>query len=309
MSKLGLALGGGGARGLAHIGVLKVFDESGIKVSAITGCSIGAIVGGLYALYGNALKVEEFILKSVKNPGFAKLDIESLNGNGDKLNKNSLEKFSMYIMSRIHAINAIGRLSYFDPGDVEKIYEAIPDIPVESLGIPFSAVATDLNSGEEINFTRGSLRQVIKASSAIPGIFPPVAIESFLLVDGSASDSIPVRKVKEIGADRVVAIDVAKSLKISGPVNNIFDVLYRTEDVTSYQLSKLRLTEAELIISPRVKELSWADFDCAEEIIEQGEIAAKENLAKIKQLIAASTYSLKMKRYFKNLIVSKTAPL
>jgi len=299
MAKLGLALGGGGARGLAHIGVLKVLDESGIKISAITGCSIGAIIGGLYAHFGNAIMVEEFILKAINDPAFARLDIESLNDNNKTINKNSLEKFSKYIKTRIHAINALGRLSYFDSNSADEIYNAIPDVPVESLRIPFSAVATDLNSGEEINFTEGSLRKVIKASSAIPGIFPPVGIDNYLLIDGSASESVPVRKVKEIGADRVIAVDVTKNIKLSKPVNNILDVLYRTEDVTSYQLSKIRLTEADLIISPQVKALSWADFDCAIDIIQLGETAAKENLDKIKRLLSLGSYSLKIRRYFK----------
>ncbi len=300
MSKLGIALGGGGARGLAHIGILKVLDEYGIKISAITGCSMGAVIGGLYAYFENALKVEEFILEAIKDPRFAKLDIESLN-DSKTINKNSLEKFSEFVKTRIHAINTIGRLSYFNSDVTDDIYNAIPDIPIESLKIPFSAIATDLTSGSEINFTNGSLRKVIKASSAIPGIFPPVSINNYLLIDGSASESIPARKVKEIGADRVIAVDVTKNLKISRPVNNILDVLYRTEDVTSYQLSKIRLTEADLVISPKVKELSWADFDGAKEIIELGEKAAEESLDEIKNLVKKNNYVLKFNRYIKKI--------
>lgn len=302
MSKLGLALGGGGARGLAHIGVLKVLDEAGINISAITGCSMGAVIGGLYAYYGNALKVEEFILEAIKDPRFSKLDIETLSDNNKIISRTYLEKFSEYIKTRIHAINTLGRLSYFDSDITDDIYNAIPDVQIESLRIPFSAIATDLTTGEEINFTTGSLRNIVKASSAIPGVFPPVSIDDYLLVDGSASESVPVRKVKEIGADRVLAVDVTKSLKINRPINNILDVLYRTEDVTSYQLSKIRLTEADLIVSPQVKELSWADFDGAKEIIKLGETAAKENLVKIKKLMKKNVYALKMNRYIKKII-------
>ncbi len=302
MSKLGLALGGGGARGLAHIGVLKVLDAEEIKISAITGCSMGSIIGGLYAYFEDALKVEEFILEAIKDPRFAKLDIETLNDDNKTITKTYLEKFSEYVRTRIHAINTLGRLSYFDLNITDEIYNVIPDVLIESLRIPFSAIATDLTSGEEINFTKGSLRKVIKASSAIPGIFPPVSIDNYLLVDGSASESVPVRKVKEIGADRVLAIDVIKNQNINRPVNNILDVLYRTEDITSYKLSKLRLTDADLIISPQVKELSWADFDGAKQIIELGELAAKQNLNKIKRLAKKNIYSLKINRYIKRII-------
>ncbi|MCL5030396.1 MAG: patatin-like phospholipase family protein [Bacteroidetes bacterium] len=301
MSKLGIALGGGGARGLAHIGVLKVLDEAEIKISAITGCSMGAVIGGLYAYFQEAKKVEDFILEAIKDPRFAKLDIETLNDNNKAITKTYLEKFSEYVKTRIHAINTLGKLSYFDSDITDDIYNAIPDVQIESLNISFSAIATDLNSGEEINFTKGSLRNIVKASSAIPGVFPPVSIDNYLLVDGSASESVPVRKVKELGADRVLAIDVIKSLKIYRPINNILDVLYRTEDVTSYQLSKIRLTEADLIISPQVKELSWADFDGSKKIIELGEIAAKENLDQIKKLIKKNAYSLKINRYIRKI--------
>jgi len=301
MSKLGLALGGGGARGLAHIGVLKVLDEEGIKVRAITGCSMGSIAGGLYAYFGNSKEVEEFIFKAIKDPKFELLDIDALNKNTNHLDKNYFEQFINYIGERLHAIKALGRLSYFDNTVTKDIYQMIPDVTIESLGIKFSAIATDLISGKEINFTHGNFRTALKASSAIPGIFPPVEFEDKLLVDGSASESVPVGRVKEIGADRVLAVDVTRSLNIVHPTNNVLDILYRTEDITSYHLSQLRLQEADLILRPNVKKLSWADFDKAEEIIKAGEISARENIDKIKKLVKRNSYLLAMEQYVKKL--------
>lgn len=301
MSKLGLALGGGGARGLAHIGVLKVLDAEGIVPAAITGCSMGALVGGLYAHYGKAKDVEDFILKIISNPNFIKLGIDKLSDNGKKTDKGYFEQFVDYVGARLQAIKSLRYLSYFDEEVTTAMYAMIPDVPIESLKINFSAVATDLNSGEEINFTRGSLRKAIRASSAIPGIFPPVQYGNYFLVDGSASESVPAGKVREIGADRVLAVNVTRSLKVVDQPQNVFDILYRTEDITSFHLSQVRLREADLILRPQVRQNSWTDFDEAEKIIAAGEIIALENLDEIKKLVQRNSYLVEIEHYIKKL--------
>jgi NTE family protein len=301
MSKLGLALGGGGARGISHIGVLKVLEEEKIKIASITGCSMGAVVGGLYAYFGSAGRVEDFVLQAINDPKFKLLDVDTFNKDSAKPDKNYFDHIINYIGEKLNAIKSLGRLSYFEDDILNEIFKMIPDVPVESLGLKFSAIATDLISGEEINLTRGSLRTILKASSAIPGIFPPVEFENKLLVDGSASESVPVAKVKEIGADRVLAVDVSSELSLIRSVKNLIDVLYRTEDISSYHLSHLRLKEADLIIWPKVKQLSWADFEKAAEIISAGETAARENLIAIKKLVRRNSYVLKIEHYIKKL--------
>ncbi|WP_337866226.1 patatin-like phospholipase family protein [Ignavibacterium sp.] len=284
MKKFGLALGGGGARGLAHIGFLKVLEQNKIKIHYITGCSMGAIVGGLYAYYGNIQQVEEFILGIINHPKFIELGIEKLSENNSKIDKNYFEQFYDYVGKRIQALKALNRLSYFDDELTDEMYKVIPDVPIENFKIRFSAIATDLLSGEEINFSSGNLRKIIQASSAIPGIFPPVKYENYFLIDGSASESVPAGKVRELGADRVLAVDVTRELKLIEEPQNVFEILYRAEDISSYHLSVLKLREANLVISPAVKNLSWADFDKAELIISAGEKAALDNLDNILQL-------------------------
>ncbi len=303
MSKFGLALGGGGARGLAHIGILKVLDAENIPVNAITGCSMGALIGGLYAYYGNAKRVEEFIYSAIKDPKFVELGIDKLSTNRTKPDRSILEPLLNYVNTRLQAFKALNRFSFFEENLSEIIYEIIPDKPIEDLEIKFSAIATDLISGEEINFTKGSLREVIKASSAIPGIFPPVKYHNRFLVDGSASESVPAGKVKEIGADRVLAIDVTRYIKSAEQPHNIFDVLSRTIDIMSYHLSVERLKEADLVIHPDVKKLSWADFDMIDEIISAGETAAKENINEIKKLVQRNSYLLAIEHYVKKIKV------
>lgn len=303
MSSFGLALGGGGARGLAHIGILKVLDAENVPVNAITGCSMGALIGGLYAFYGNAKRVEEFIYSAIKDPKFVELGIDKLSTNRTKPDRSILEPLLNYVNTRLQAFKALNRFSFFEENLSEIIYEIIPDKPIEDLEIKFSAIATDLISGEEINFTKGSLREVIKASSAIPGIFPPVKYHNRFLVDGSASESVPAGKVKEIGADRVLAIDVTRYIKSAEQPRNIFDVLSRTIDIMTYHLSIERLKEADLVIHPDVKKLSWADFDLIDEIISAGETAAKENINEIKKLVHRNSYLLAIGHYVKKIKV------
>jgi len=300
MSKFGLALGGGGARGLAHIGVLKVLDEEKIKIHSITGCSMGALIGGLYAYFGDAKQVEDFIFKAIKHPKFVELGTDKLKGN-NKSDKSYFEQFFDYIGTRVQALKALNRLSYFDEELTNEIYQIIPDVPIENFKIKFSAIATELLSGEEINFTNGSLRDVIRASSAIPGIFPPVKYQNYFLIDGSASESVPAGRVREIGADRVLAVDVTRCIKTIEQPQNIFDVLYRAEDITSFKLSVLRLGEADLVIRPQVRHLTWADFDKTDEIIAAGEQASKENINEIKKLIHRNSYLLEIEHYIKKL--------
>ncbi|MCX6137858.1 MAG: patatin-like phospholipase family protein [Ignavibacteriales bacterium] len=299
MSKLGLALGGGGARGLAHIGVLKVLDAEGIKPAAITGCSMGALVGGLYALHGNAKHVEEFILHIINNPKTLLMEIERLGNGEEHSHKGYFDQFFDYVGTRLKAINSLQALSYFNEAVAGEIFEMIPDVKIETLKIKFSAIATDLVSGEEINFEKGSLRTAIRASAAIPGIFPPVEWEQCLLVDGCASQSVPVGRVREIGADRVLAVDVTRALKIVEKPDNMIELLFRTEDITSYHLSAIRLQEADLIIRPWVQQWSWMDFDNAEEIIAAGEAATKGSLGEIKDLIGRNSLWLEAKQFMK----------
>lgn len=301
MSKPGLALGGGGARGLAHIGVLRVLEKEGIKPRAIAGCSIGSLIGGLYAYYGDSQKVEEFILEAIKNPVFRVLGFDKLEGYNRNNAKNYFEQFLDYLGQRIKAVMALERISYFEMSQADEIFNILPDASIEKFRIKYSAVATDLLSGREINIRSGSLREAVRASSTVPGIFPPVRLDGYLLIDGSATDTIPAAKVRALGADRVIAVDVSHDLKSASEPKNVYDVMFRTEAVTSHHLSRLRLKEADIVITPDVKHLSWTDFSRSEEIIKAGETAAYKHLDDIKKLMKSGSVSLRIKRYMKRI--------
>ena len=300
MIKLGLALGGGGARGFAHLGVLKVLEKEQIPIYAITGCSMGALIGGLYAYFGSAKEVDEFIAKVISDPDFIKYGIQAY----DKVESGSghlkFDDYFDYLKVKLSFLKLFNNQSVFNEETTEKMFSYLPDKRIEDLPIKFSAIATDLLSGEEINITTGSLRDAIRASAAIPGFFPPVKLKNYLLVDGSASESVPVAKVKEIGAQRVVAVDVSKCLKDTGPLDNGIEIIYRTEDITSFHLSQERLLDADLIIRPKVKDLSWANFNAASDIIKEGELAAGKMLSEIKELSSENKLSYSVRKFFRN---------
>lgn len=300
MSKLGLALGGGGARGLAHIGVLKVLEKENIRINVISGCSMGAVVGALYSYFRSAEKLESFFINFIENIDFDELGINELNEN-KKNSSGIFDNISMYIKIRYNLYQSLNRLSFFTEEITDKIFSHIPDESIENLKIKFSAIATDLITGNEINLTTGSLRKVVRASSAIPAIFPPVKMHNMLLVDGGASESVPVEIVRTMGADRVLAIDVTRCLHEAKEPKNLFDILFRTEDISTFHLSKLRLEGADLIIRPKVRRLDWSEFTKVKEIIAAGEEVTKKKMPEIKKLVDKNYYLLAMEHYIKKL--------
>lgn len=301
MTKLGLALGGGGARGLAHIGVLKVLEENDIKVSAISGCSMGSVIGALYAYYQNANKVESIVLDLIQNTDFKKLGFDLLKEKKNNDELSLMDSFSDYVKMRYQLFKSLNRLSYFEEEVAINLFKFLPVINIEDLSIKYSAISTDLLSGDEINFKKGPLRKVVRASSAIPAIFPPVKIGNKLLVDGAASESVPVNSVRELGAERVLSVDVTRCLHREDKPKNIFDLLYRVEDITSFHLSKIRLESSDLTIHPAVRKLDWSEFTNVKEIISAGEIEARDKLSEIKRLIDRNYFMFEMEKLIRNL--------
>ncbi len=283
--KIGLALGGGGARGLAHIGVMRVLQRENIPIHLITGCSIGAIVGGLFAIYGDADKVEHFFRDWIAQPVFKELDLQIFNAQDrDKPHRNLtdyLNNLKMYF-SLLKAVNAP---AIYSEELVAQIFESYPNASIESLPVHFATIATDLISGREIILNEGDLRKAVMASASIPGVFPPVKIDEMLLIDGSATDSIPVQIVKGQGAQYVFAVNVSKCVENDSPLENGLQIIYRAEDIVTYHLTQERLAGADLVISPDIHHFSWAAINNIDEIIAAGEKAGKEALPRIRQIL------------------------
>ncbi len=277
MKKLAIALGGGGARGLAHIGFLRVIEKEKIPIARISGCSMGAMVGGAYALYENAEAVEELAYHFIQQPdfeGFNFDDFAAIDNTGEDLKSKAYA-----VMGRIKVglslFKTLANPGIYDEELVEKAYRNYPDHLIEKLPLPFSAIASDLISGEEVLLTKGSLRLAIRASSSIPGYLPPVNWGPYLLVDGGVSNLVPTQYFEKTKHELIIGVDVSRSIKDQADLKSGINIMQRAENIRNYHLTKLKVGNADKVIRCALGNISWADFKQAAEIIKAGEKAAQ----------------------------------
>jgi len=283
-SRIGLALGGGGARGLAHLGVLQVLEESNIKPDLIIGTSMGAIVGGAYAQEPDApalaVRVVEY-LRSREEEEEERAARRVLRAPSGRLSRWASSLLQYYYLAR-----ELQRSSLLEEEPLQRMIAALlRDESIERTKIPFAAVAVDLLSGEVVVLDRGPIRTAVEASAAIPGVFPPVRLDDRLLVDGGVSSLVPVEEAREHGADAVIAIDVGEELEGASLPEREIDLLFRADEIARAHLTQLQLRGADLVIRPRVGHLQWFEFAHHEKIIASGEAAAREALPEVKRLL------------------------
>ena len=259
--KLGLALGSGGARGVAHAGLLKALEENGIKPSYIAGCSMGAVVGGVYASGVSAERLFE-IVKTLK-----RRDIIGIN-------PAVLSQMAILRSGKIYSL----------------IYEHLAVKNIEDFPVKFCCVATDLLSGQPYIFDRGDAALAIQASSTIPAVFRPVKCDDKLLVDGGCTCRVPIKTVKEMGADVVIAMDVLTNC--SQPVeevHGILNVILRVFDIMDAGNTALRYERdgglCDLLLQPEMKGMSQYVVKDLDRAFEEGYLLAKKNMGTIKSLL------------------------
>jgi len=293
--KIGLALGGGGARGLAHIGVIKVLFENSIKPDLIVGTSIGAIIGALLAHFGDTDAVVKRVQDYFDCDCFKKIQFDLFTDDNNRPKNDGLfDALSYFIRKEIFFNISLARnQSYVSLGDyLDNINFLIDDINIEDTLIPMAIVCTDVQAGEITVLTSGSMRMAVAASSAIPGIFPPIEFEGRLLLDGGWVDQLPAGPCRQLGADLVLAVDVAKELEQEYSLETGLDVIRRTNSITRSTLTRLQSKEADILITPDVGKLSWVRFDCIESCIKLGEEAARKALPAIKRELAKQEPSM-----------------
>jgi NTE family protein len=252
---IGLALGGGFARGYAHLGVLRVFEEQHIPVACISGSSIGSILGAAYAS-GSQLSCLVERCREIRFRDFARWKVS---------------RFGLASNERLGAL-------------VQRCFESKQ---FEDLSIPTAIVATDLGSGDPVVFTQGNLAEAIRASCAFPGLFEPVQIGTRHLADGGLVAPVPTRAARDLGAEIVVGVSVGLHDGERGAPENIFQVVSRA--VSAAQKNQLEAWEryADLVLRPSVQGLAWNDFDRIDESMEAGAAAARSAVPQIKKLLAA----------------------
>lgn len=286
--KIALALGGGAARGLAHIGVLKVLEEERIKFDLIVGTSMGALIGGLYALNPKAGDLEDRVLTYLESELFKKLRIDSFQRDNTKEDKPKRRRFpSMpgFLEKGIFFGRSLTRLSLISPETVQENSRYLfGESAFPESRIPLYLTATDVESGTESILSQGLIREAVAASSAIPSILPPVCIDGKTLIDGGCVSLVPIRASRQLGAHMVIACNVGKDrLNPIYPLKSGLDVAMRSYDITLFYLRAYQIQGADVLISPEVGDINWADFSRAKECIQKGETAARLALKEIRR--------------------------
>lgn len=287
--KVGLALSGGGARGLAHIGVLKALEEAKVPIDYIAGTSMGAIVGGLYAAGYSSERLEEIALGVDWRDIFRdKPSRSQLLPTQKESSPSSLLQvsFSGWRPKIPQALTGGQKLnSLLTSLTLEANYRAHSDF--DRLLIPFRAVATDLISGREIVLRKGDLALALRASMAIPLIFTPVQAGSLLLADGGLVDIVPVDVVKGMGADLVIAVDVTAKLDPREMLEDPLAIGIRSATIVFRQASQRFLEASDLVIKPNLEGYTSLDYNQVEFMIKMGEEAAKAQIPRIRKLLSA----------------------
>ncbi len=285
--KVCLALGGGAARGLAHLGVLKVFEEAKLPVDMIAGTSLGALVGGLYASHPDAEywigRVEQY-LRSFRSRKTRLEFIRRLEQPHNNRHGFFADMANLVRKGYFWGVTAT-KAAFISEEEYENfINPIIPDIAIEQTKVPFGCVATDISNGKRVVYTSGSLRTAVRASCALPGIFPPVKDGDMLLVDGGWVERVPVICARDMGADVVIAVDVSSEISKFDDTSGL-DIVLRADAVTRVFLNELLLDEADVSVHPAVNETHWADFSNPRQLIREGELATLERMVPIRSTI------------------------
>jgi NTE family protein len=255
LPRIGLALGGGFARGLAHIGVLKVLEQEHVPISYVAGTSVGALIGAIYCSGVSAAELED-VARSVRFRDFAGW---------------TLSRLGLATTERMmHFLNRVLKVETF-----------------EELRIPFGATATDLRTGEPIFFRSGALADAVRASCAYPGMFLPVEINGRLLVDGMLAHPVPAQPLRDMGATTVLAVHLKSSWAAPAP-RHVFEVIGQCFAIAQDRTLTTWMPAANLVVEPDVTAYAYNDFEHWSELIHIGEAAMRQAMPEVRKCIAES---------------------
>lgn len=287
--KIGLALGGGAARGIAHLGILKIFEKNGFRPDIVVGTSMGAVIGAAFASqnYGNVETLIKRLSEILKSDEFEELGFNLIGDANKKQKKHGIITRLKHLIKRFILYEKMFNSRFIISSEkVRNVFSLfIPDINIEDLPVRFAAVALDLKSQQEIILTRGPLIKAVMASSAIPGIFEPVKFGKYLLIDGGWIDKVPAPAARRLGAKKVVAADVSIVKKRNVPrFKNGIELIIFSDEITNSALKNLQLLAADVVISPKFAKDDWYDFYKFKKFVKLGETATIEKLKNLKKV-------------------------
>jgi len=283
--KVGLALGAGGARGLAHLGVLKVLEKNDIPIDFIAGTSMGAIVGAMYAQEPDAdlliARIEEYL----EHKDYEDLGLEKVVPEKDE-NPGFLSQFASSIGKRIVLNFAISKSSILNQKTLSSAIEnLVQPGEIEDTKIPFCAVSTDLNTGQSEIMDSGNIRNAVQVSSSIPGFFPPCREDGKLLVDGGVTAPVPVDEAKAGNSDIIIGVSVGKRNFKPLEEVKLLDIMSRVQHIKGGYLGKEQLKNADIMLEPDIGSGHWSEFLRYKEFIQLGVNKTQENINGIKKCV------------------------
>jgi NTE family protein len=271
--KIGLVLSGGGAKGFAHIGVLKVLEEAGIKIDYIGGTSMGAVIGGLYAMGYNARQIDSIIrvtnFSNILNDFIPRSSKNFYEKRNDELYALTLpfNKFKIgspeALSKGMYNFNLLSRLTL--PVRHVRDFNALP--------IPFLCIGTNIALGEQVIFDKGILAQALAGSSSLPSVFSPVVIDGNLIIDGGVINNYPIEEVKKLGADIIIGVDVQNGLLNKDQLKSATKIFFQITNLQMIERMKINAEKTDIYIKPNVINYGVVSFDKASEIVKKGEDA------------------------------------
>ena len=265
--KIGLVLSGGGAKGFAHVGVLKVIEEAGLKIDFIGGTSMGAVIGGLYASGYNATQIDSI----VKVTNFDTLLMDYI----PRTSKSFYEKRNDELYALVLPFNKFkigapqsiskGMFNYNLFNQLTFHVRHIRDF--NQLPIPFLCIATDIEHGEQVIMNKGVLAQALYASSALPSVFSPVIIDNKFLIDGGITNNYPIEEVRKLGADIIIGVDVQNGLRERDELRDGTKILFQINNLQMINKMKKNSKDTDIYIKPDIKDYGAVSFEKAKEII------------------------------------------
>ena len=257
--RIGLALGGGAARGFAHVGVIQVLEEAGIRPNLVSGTSAGSVVAALYASGKTGPQLQQI---------------------AETMEEATIADWTLQIFTR-GALRGEALAKYVNTQVGQK--------PIEGMVIPLGIVATDLNNGNEVLFQRGDTGTAVRASSAVPAVFQPVKVGSREYVDGGLVSPVPVRAARKMGAELIIAVDISSPPEASS-ANGTLEILLQTFTIMGKSINTFELKDADVVIRPNLTGISSADFGARRRSIEAGRQAMLAALPQLRAAIEAKTH-------------------
>lgn len=293
--KIGLVLSGGGAKGFAHIGALKVIEEAGIKIDYIGGTSMGAVVGGLYASGYNAAQIDSIF----HNTNFDELINDYVPRSYKSFNeKHNAELYAFVLPFTNFKIKIPEALSkgIYSFNLLSRLTRNVKDVnDFNQLPIPFLCIGTDIEKGEQVVLDKGDLAKAMLASAAFPSLFAPVEIDGKLLIDGGVLNNYPVNEIKKLGADIIIGVDVQEGLKDRTTLRDATKILLQISNLSMIEKMKDNVKNTDVYIQPDIRDYGVISFDKGKDIITKGEEAAFAVFEDLKKLVTPETFYQKPK--------------